>query len=242
MFRFKFFILTVMLCALTSGAQSFIDKFPKLTKENLPEFFVAWENYSDSVARKNVINDTVLAKVLKQEISLIKFDGKGDSLVGKLPKFYVVPEMINVERYRIDIDTLEARENYGFPSYLPPMEEGKYENYKVTPDLPEQALYYMEALDKPLWEFLGGTSISGEYVETDWDNFKLIEKYIPVFHGHWGGYWWCYSLPLINSIIYYDNVIVVARRTSWHTGDVIWYVKGPDGFVRDGVSRGEWIE
>lgn len=244
MFRYSYslFIFFVIVSAFYCRAQSFIDEFPKLTEENLPEFFNAWESYSDSVARNNVIDDFALAKIIEQEISLIKFDVKDDSLIKNLPKFYVVPQEINVERYKINVDTLEARKTYGLPSYLPQVEEGRYESYKVTPDLPDKALYYCDTLEKPLWEFLGGTKISGEYVETDWKNLKLIEKYLPVFHGHWGGYWWFYSLPVINAIIYYDNLIVVARRTSWHTGDLIWYVKGPDGFVRQNESLGEWIE
>lgn len=242
MFRHSLFIFALIVSVFCCQTQSFIDKFPKLTEENLPEFFNAWESYSDSVARNNVIGDSVLAKIIEQEISLIKVDVKDDSLIKNLPKFYVVPQEINVERYKINVDTLEARKNYGLPSYLSRTEEGIHENYKVTPDLPEKALYYCDILEKPLWEFLGGTAISGEYVETDWKNLKLIEKYLPVFYGHWGGYWWFYSLPVINAIIYYDNLIVVARRTSWHTGDLIWYVKGPDGFVRQDESLGEWIE
>lgn len=239
--KYKLLIIFGIAGALYCSAQSFIDKFPTLTEKNLPEFFDAWDRYSDSIAFKNVINDTVLAKVINQELSLIKFDDKRDSL-GNLPKFYVVPQSIEIDRYHTNVDTLKARANNGLPDYIPATEEGVYEKYTITPSLPEKSLYYTDALNKPLWTFLGGTMINGEREEINWENLKLIENYVPVAHGHWGGYWWFYSMPLINEIMYFDNLIIVQRRTSWHTGDLIWYVKGPDGFVRHDKPYSEWIE
>lgn len=241
MLRYRIFILCAIAGVLCCGAQSFIPRFPKLSEKNLPEFFNEWQQYSDSIASKNVIDDPVLANVIDYEISLIKFDAENDSLVD-LPKYYVVPEKIQLDRYHIEVDTLNARANNGFPEFLLPTAEGVYASYTVTPPLPEKGLYYTENLNQPLWEFLGGTAVNGEREEIDHDNVRLVERYIPLYYGHWGGYWWCYSLPLVESIAWFDNLIIVERRTSWHTGDLIWYVKGPEGFERTGRPVSTWIE
>lgn len=35
----------------------------------------------------------------------------------------------------------------------------------------------------------------------------MLKRYIPVDYGHWGGYWWFTSFPLITNICYADNLI-----------------------------------
>lgn len=235
------FILIMNVCVLSISAQTFIDRFQKLTENNLPEFFDSWKAYSDSISFKNVIGDSILAKVINQELSFIKM-AEGNEDLGLFPEYYVVPQEIKVDRYHLKVDTLEARKNNGFPEYLPMWDKDVYESFDVTPELPSKGLYYTESMNKPLWEFLGGTRITGEMQDVDRKNVGDIEKYIPVYYGHWGGYWWFYSLPVIEGIVYFDNLIVVSRRTSWHTGDMIWYVKGEDGFERLDQPLSTWIE
>lgn len=46
-----FITIMLTLSTLVCCGQSFVDKYPKLTKKNLPEFFEDWQAYSDSVAR-----------------------------------------------------------------------------------------------------------------------------------------------------------------------------------------------
>lgn len=103
-------------------------------------------------------------------------------------------------------------------------------------------MYYTETLDKPLWDFLGGIRVGEEYKEIDWQHVRDVEKYVPVFYGHWGGYWWFYSFPLLERIEYFDNLVILVRRTSWHTGNLIWYVREKDGFKRLDQPLSEWIE
>ncbi len=47
----KIFIITIMLAlsAIVCSGQSFLSRYPKLTKKNLSEFFSEWEAYSDSI-------------------------------------------------------------------------------------------------------------------------------------------------------------------------------------------------
>ena len=52
-----------MLLAMTTfvcSAQSFLSKYPELTKKNLSAFFVDWKAYSDSVAHNVVSTDSVI--------------------------------------------------------------------------------------------------------------------------------------------------------------------------------------
>ena len=49
------------MAALFCCGQSFLLKYPNLTKRNLSEFFLDWKVYSDSVYSNNVVEDSVLA-------------------------------------------------------------------------------------------------------------------------------------------------------------------------------------
>lgn len=95
MIRYLIILLSLNFFMLMCNAQSFVERYSKLTSQNLPAFFIEWENYSDSVSAKNKINDSVLEKIIEHEISLIKLNNENDS-IGPLPKYYVVPQYIEV--------------------------------------------------------------------------------------------------------------------------------------------------
>lgn len=62
----KIFIITIMLAlsAIVCSGQSFLSKYPRLTKKNLSEFFSDWEAYSNSVASRAVKNDSLIDMVV----------------------------------------------------------------------------------------------------------------------------------------------------------------------------------
>ena len=102
-------LLTILLVGVAvnfCSGQSFVTKYPRLTKSNLKDFFVDWKAYSDSVGQNRPINDSAVVDVIKQECA--EYERK------KLKtKYRVVPEIVDVERYNIDIDSAHA-ESYFF--------------------------------------------------------------------------------------------------------------------------------
>ena len=158
------------------------------------------------------------------------------------PKYHVMPHYINVERYYMDVDTTVFNPRYGFPYHYPELKDNEYRIDSIIPQLPYRGLYLTSDISKTLSTFVGGCRKGDKIEKINKGNLKILKKYIPVDYGHWGGYWWFTSFPLITNICYADNLIAVKIRTSWWTGEETWYIKKDDEFVRREEPAGEWIE
>lgn len=228
-----FITLMLTLSTIVCSGQSFLSKYPKLTENNLNEFFSDWEAYSDSIAAKAVKNDSLINIVVN-----CNYMSRKDTP----PKYHVVPQYIKVERYYLDVDTTMAKLNFGFPSYIPDIKEDQYAIDSITPILTRRCLFITTGIDKILSEFAGGLKHGKKINPIHKNNARILKKYIPVDYGHWGGYWWFTSFPLITGICYADNLIAVMRRTSWCSGDVIWYKKENGKFIPQRKPVASWIE
>lgn len=233
--------IAFILAALVCSGQSFVQKYSKLTQQNLSEFFSDWKAYSDSISAKDVITDSVLANVIRQEYAAFETENK--KLIDSLnTKYQVFPRYIKVERYYLDVDTAIARSKLGFPSFIQGMRNDQYVADSITPTPTPDGLYLTKDIKNILSKFVGGIGHQKRTRKINKENLKELRTYIPASYGHWGGYWWFTSFPLINNICYADNLIAVMRRTGWSTGDVIWYVKGNGKFVRRQKPVTWWIE
>lgn len=229
------------MAALFCCGQSFLLKYPNLTKRNLSEFFLDWKAYSDSIYLNNIIEDSVLADVIRYECAKhCFFTTDTQNII--VPIYRVYPKTIRVERYYSDIDTTMAKLNLGFPLYTPEMEEEQYAVDSITPILSRRELYITAGIDKILSAFVGGLKNGDKITRIQKGNVRRLREYIPVNYGHWGDYWWFTSFPMITDIFYANNLIAVARRTSWCSGDVIWYVRENNKFIRRKESVSNWIE
>ena len=239
-------IITILFLGLTTfvcSGQSFLLEYPKLTKKNLSEFFLDWEAYSDSIALKATKNDSLIDEIVRTEYATMLSEGRLGVTGKKVsPRYIVFPQYIKVERYYIDVDTVMARYEFGFPSFIPDMKDNQYTVDSITPILSHGGLYLTSDVDKILSTFVGGLKKGDEFEKINKRSVRKMGKYIPVHYGHWGGYWWFTSFPLITDICYANNLIAVMRRTSWCTGDVIWYVKENGKFVRYPEPIIDWIE
>lgn len=234
--------LLLGMTAIFCSSQSFLSKYPKLTKKNLNEFFLDWEIYSDSIAsNNNTIKDSVLADVIRHEYAEFLRENCNNPN-GVTPRYYVLPQSIEVGRYYSDMDTVMARLEFAFPPHMPDMKGNQYVVDSITPILPQRGMYLTADIYKMLSTFVGGLKKGDKITEINKRNVRRLGKYIPVDYGHWGGYWWFVSFPLITDICYSNNLIAVMRRTSWWTGDVIWYVKENDKFVRRQQPVTTWVE
>ena len=241
---YKIFI-TIIFASSTfvCSGQSFLSRYPKLTKKNLSEFFLDWEAYSDSIASRAVKNDSLIDMVVADNYRPKELERR-TCLSGKnaVPKYHVVPQYIDVERYYMDVDTTVFNPRYGFPNYYSELTDNEYRIDSIIPQLPYRGLYLTSDISKTLSTFVGGCRKGDKIEKINKGNLKILKKYIPVDYGHWGGYWWFTSFPLITNICYADNLIAVKIRTSWWTGEETWYIKKDDEFVRREKPAGEWIE
>lgn len=241
----KIIIITIMLAlsAIVCSGQSFLSRYPKLTKKNLSEFFLDWEAYSDSIASRAVKNDSLIDMVVADNYRPKELERR-TCLSGKnaVPKYHVVPQYIDVERYYMDVDTTVFNPRYGFPNYYSELTDNEYRIDSIIPQLPYRGLYLTSDISETLSTFVGGCRKGDKIEKINKGNLKILKKYIPVDYGHWGGYWWFTSFPLITNICYADNLIAVKIRTSWWTGEETWYIKKDDEFVRREKPAGEWIE
>lgn len=235
--RKAIFTLIFSIATLLGYGQSFLSEYSTLTTQNLEEFFIAWKSYSDSIASKATKYDNLIDSI------------QGLEYAPKMPqenpsRYFVLPQYIKIERYYMDIDTVAAKIDLGFPSFIPDLKDNQYTVDSITP-IPSQSdkiLYLTSDIYKVLSEFTGGLKKRKKTTKINESHIHKLKKYIPVEYGHWGGYWWFTSFPAITEICYANNLIAVMRRTSWSTGDVIWYIKVNDKFVRQPVPVCEWVE
>lgn len=228
------FAMTTFLCS----GQTFLAKYPKLTKKNLNEFFLDWKAYSDTINSNGVVADSVIADIIMWNNIIFSLEGHPVNE----PQYNVIPRTIEIERYYLDVDTVMARLCHGFPAFIEDLKDEQYDVDSVTPVLPWRGLYLTPDINKKLSSFAGGLKNGDKIGNINKKNVNKLKKYIPVDYGHWGGYWWFTSFPIITNIHYADNLIAVMRRTSWWTGDVIWYVKEDGKFIRRPEPITSWVE
>lgn len=236
------FILTTLLVltGIFCSGQSFLSNYTELNQNNLSDFFLDWKSYSDSIAVMVINKDSLIEGIVSKEYQYQQEENQVD----ESGRYIVVPKYIKVERYRHDVDTTD---NYSFDSFFyehPRLKNDGYSIDTITPRLPHRGLYLTIDIRNLLSQFLGGIvqSDTGTTSEINEDNVKALKRYISVYYGHWGGYWWFTSFPLITKIFYANNLIAVMRRTSWYDGDEIWYVKKGGKFVKLPEPLGRWIE
>lgn len=236
-----FLTILLTLSALVCSGQSFLSKYPKLTDKNLSEFFADWEAYSDSIISRGVKNDALMDMVVADNYAPLFLEGdtckSGESAS---PKYHVAPQYIKVERYRMDIDTSKIYDS--FPYKIPDLKADQYSVDTITPALVHGWLYLTRDIERKLSVYAGGLKNGEKFDEINKDNVAKLSQYIPVHYGHWGGYWWFESFPLIRRFCYADNLIAVNRRTSWCSGDEFWYVKENGKFVKLKDPVTWWIE
>ncbi|MDE7430684.1 MAG: hypothetical protein K2N34_02015 [Lachnospiraceae bacterium] len=199
---------------------------------------MGWKKYSDSIAQNATISDSVLVDIIRSNGINSTIDGRK----AKGAKYNVIRQKIKVDRYKVDADTAKVRLSFGDPHFLLEQSGADYITDSVTPPLPGSGLYLTSEIYKKLASFAGGLKDGDGFGEINKKNVKRLKKYIPVDYGHWGGYWWFTTFPIITGICYANNLIAVERRTSWCTGDVLWYVKENGKFILHPELTTRWIE
>jgi hypothetical protein len=72
--------------------------------------------------------------------------------------------------------------------------------------------------------------------------YEILRPFIPILHGHWGGYWHLETHPDI-SIIIFNKTLTKAKinfRVGYQGGEAVLEKKGDDWIIKE--SKATWIE
>lgn len=153
------------LSAIVCSGQSFLSKYPKLTKKNLSEFFDDWQGYSDSIADTVNCHSDICNAVNAEFDSCFHVIRELQGCVShyvkksKRKEFGIILQNIPVEYYPITPtpnDTLFFAWGY-YQMHLDKMVE-----YTITPRLRPNELYLTSNIYDRLMEFLAGKSVAHE--------------------------------------------------------------------------------
>ena len=238
-------IFALLLSAMTCSGQSFLAKYTKLTKKNLPEFFVDWKAYSDSVAN-NVECNSNICKIVNAEIDsafhvIRALQGDASHYVAKRKlKYGIIPQSIPVEYYPIvptPNDTLFFSWDYA----------AQYDSVlikdTITPNLGPNELYLTENISTRLMEFITGLNVDNE---RPWrfikKNVEALLKYIRHYNEELYGMVIFNDYPYIWKVQATDDFIVLHIRASNYTGYEQWHIKKGERFEKVPGIHNAWIE
>lgn len=238
-------IFVLLLTALFCSGQSFLGKYPKLTKKNLPEFFEDWQAYSDSVAGTVNCHSDICNAVNAEFDSCFHVTRELQSCVShyvkrsKSKEFGIIPQNIPVEYYPISPtpnDTLFF--SWGYYQ----MHFDKMVEYTITPRLRPNELYLTSNIDDRLMEFLAGKSVAHErpakYLKK---NIKELKKYLWRYNGDFNGGVIFNNFPYVYYVRATNDFIVLSVRDGYYTGYEIWYIKKDGKFERVSGKHNTWI-
>lgn len=238
-------IFALFLSVLTSSGQSFLEKYPKLTKKNLSAFFGDWKAYSDSVA-DNTDSNSDICRIVNAEIDsafhiIRALQGDASHYVEKRKvKYGIIPQHIPVEYYPIaptPNDTLFFSWDYA----------SLYDNIlvkdTVTPALGPEELYLTNKISTRLMEFITGLNVDnerpGRFINR---NIKELQKHILHYNDEYNGWVNFNDYPYISKVQATDDFIVLHLRASNYTGYECWYIKKDGKFEEVPGIHNAWIE
>lgn len=240
-----FITIMLTLSNLVCSGQSFVDEYPKLMKNNLPEFFEDWQAYSDSVASTVNCHSDICNAVNAEFDSCYHVIRELQSCVShyvkksKKKEFGIIPQYIPVEYYPISPtpkDTLFFSWGY-YQMHLDKMVEDT-----ITPRLRPNELYLTWDINDRLRDFLVGKSVAherqAEYLKK---NIKELKKYLWRYNGDYNGGVIFNDFPYVYYVRTTNDFIVLYVRDGYYTGYEIWYIKEDGKFERVSGKHNTWI-
>lgn len=226
-------IFVLFLTALICSGQSFVDKYPKLTKKNLPEFFEDWQAYSDSISSNITISNPLDSLIYERNL----FTYAEIALQSPRPRYIVYPKAVEVLTYKELGDTTNNSTSFGLLMSIPyAMQE--YTKQMVDIKIPDGALYMTNSISKKIDSFL----YVGKYRKKKEREKRLKElrKYISVSYGIFNTHTYC-DYPLILNIGVASDIIVFQLALNSNEATEIWYRKENGRIIELHNNRGKLI-
>lgn len=223
----------------------FAERYDSLTENNFHAFLKDWEQWS--VQTRTLSTDSLLNAILTNVLEEYGAETEKDTCV-----FLSLCDVIEIRKYQGNATDYPANQEGGWREDQDA--EWDYmmnasERYCYVPSIhsDKTVLYISPEIQRLLSLYIGGVCESEEDDPTNsqkWtgineDRLSDLRKLIPVARGHWGGYWHFKTMPIISSIYLFDDGYVVDMRTSWCTGETVFYPYDPS---REKVVNSRWIE
>lgn len=239
-------LIACFACLVTNlDAQDFLQKYNSITNKNLSSFMNDWKEWSMSVA--DTLQEDEYNRIVMEHFTseLMAQNNKRKSTFRsrktfrhvwyRLTHFYrkkvryhenghpayiVLPYQVNKLTYNACMDSVDAN------SHL----RNKYLQSVCiyTPLLKnkQNVLYLNNSIYEKITQYLGGywkDATQKDIVKIDKKLLSKLRKYIPVNYGHWGGYWWFVTMPMVINIKKYPECLTISCRTSWYTRHIVRY-------------------
>ncbi|MDL2227912.1 hypothetical protein LJC25_02345 [Bacteroidales bacterium OttesenSCG-928-K03] len=205
--------------------------FQSSSTSNLEQFFINWNKTISSNTVQNDFVETIY-EVYKEFYSPFDLTKLGDwewgNSLNSNSKYAVVQNKIYYAIVEKDVfDTWNNLE-----------ELDSINDFRPTLNLEKsEILYLLPEYEKALNLFLGTETNDG-----NWKRYEFIRPYIPILHGHWGGYWHLSTHPEV-SLILLDTSKSVAKilfRVGYQGGETILEKNNNKWIITE--SRATWIE
>lgn len=243
----------------TENENDVIKAGTKLVKYESGEVEVLVDDECDEVSMYGLATCT-LEDLEDEEYSIFTVDqAYEDSLRNSFKykhKYIVLPQYVDVVEYADDPDP-----------WLWHFYGGNELVDSITPVLPDckNVLYSSSAISRKLSAFLGGKKVKVELPPlTDEEEFDvavsprpvdwreitpvntlgelMLNAYVPVAYGHWGGYWHFGTMPYALEIKYSKGAAQTDFRTSWFSGTEISHEKIGDKVSFSVIDESSWME
>lgn len=244
--RSRFLIILLTLTAFISSGQTFLTKYPKLTKKNLSEFFEDWKAYSDSVAGTVNCHSDICNAVNAEfdscfhVIRALQYYASHYVRRSKRKDYGIIPQYIPVEFYPIElapVDTLFFSLDYAS------LHNDILVNDTITPALRPNELYITTQTRDRLLEFIAGLNVRNErpakFIQK---NIKELRKYIDHYNEEHNGMVVFSNYPYVWKVQATKNFIVLHIRASNYSGYEQWYINYGNGFRKVLGEKNAWIE
>ena len=224
---------------------TFAERYDSLTENNFHSFLKDWEQWSAQMS--SISKDSLLNAILTNVLEEYGAETGKDTCA-----FLSLSDVIEIRKYQGNAADYPANQEGGWRED----QEDKWNymmnasaRYCYVPSInsDKSLLYISPRIQRLLSLYIGGVCESEEddsmnskkWSEINEDRLSGLRKLIPVARGHWGGYWHLKTMPIISSVYLFDDGYIVDMRTSWCTGETVFYPFDPS---KEKVVLSNWIE
>ena len=218
---------------------SFVKKYGSLTEKDFNSFVKEWKDWSNQL--RSCSTDSWINQAIKRVFE--DYTENNDTCA-----LYLLPSSIEIRRYPGSFKVYPFEDSWNDSAAWDYMMKAS-DRFAYVPsfDSEREIVYLTSDIKRVLSLYIGGVSESEEddftddttWTEINEERLSVLSNLIQVHRGHWGGHWHLCSMPQLFSLYFYDDGFVADFRTSWCTGETVFY---PDDLKKEKVSLSDWIE
>lgn len=224
---------------------AFAEKYDSLTENNFHSFLKDWKRWS--IQTRIHSTDSLLNAILTNVLEEYGAETEKDTCA-----YLSLSNIIEIRKYQGNATDYPANQEGGGRedqdaewNYM--MKASERYCYVPSINSDKTILYISPKIQRLLSLYIGGVCESEKddsmnyekWTGVNEDRLSSLRKLIHIDRGHWGGYWHLKTMPIISSIYLFDDGYIVDMRTSWCSGETVFY---PYNSSREKVVYSHWIE